>query len=813
MRLPSTSPAAVFAAALLTALSLPAQEISPEGLEFFETKIRPVLAKNCYACHSAEAKTRMGGLTADTRAGLLAGGQRGHAVVPGSLDESVLMEALRSEGKLKMPPMGKLPDDVIADFEQWIQMGAPDPREGKTQVSSNIDLEKGREFWAFQRPARPAAPEVQRIDWPRGAVDQFILARLEAKGLEPVADADRAALLRRASFDLVGLPPTPEELESFLQDSDPTPQAFRKVVDRLLDSPQFGERWARHWFDVARYAETIGRTRNAPMPLAWRYRDYVIDSFNADKPYDEFVREQLAGDLLPAANETDRRENKVATGFLALGAHDLNEPDKKLFPADVADEMINVTTRSFLALTVGCARCHDHKFDPIPQKDYYAMAGIFHSTELRQGLRQRPRFNSVFFDRTKALHLDGLVDSSASEYERLWAELMEAEEARDRDRTREIAKQLNALPLPENLAIGVTEAVKPSHTKLNIGGDPHELGDVVPRGFVQVLYEPEAELPTIPKKQSGRLQLAKWLTHEDNPLTARVMVNRVWHHLFGRGLVKTVDNFGKMGEKPSHPELLDYLAVQFVEQGWSVKALIREIVLSRAYQLSTDFDEDNFQKEPDNVLVWRMNRRRLEVEALRDSVLRASGELKLERPQGSPVAEWDRNQLVRPGNKQIKPWETTAPYRSIYVPIVRNVVNRFYETFDFPEPSETHGARDVTTVAPQALFLMNSDFTMRHAAIAAERTLAAADSDEERIRIAFRRTLSREATADEIASAAKFIQTVQSSDEAEVKPAANRKRRGRRGQRESSGVGNAEQAAWARFYHALMNSAEFRYRG
>ncbi len=768
---------AVSALLIASSLGVPAgaADLEPDQLDFFEKKIRPVLAKNCYMCHSAEAKTRMGGLSLDTKQGIRNGGQRGHAVVPGDVEAGVLLGALRHEGKLKMPPMGKLPDEVIEDFASWIRMGAPDPREAKiARTQSTIDVEKGREYWAFRAPEKAALPPVRDIAWPRGAVDQFILAKIEEKGLRPVSDSSREALLRRVSYDLTGLPPAPAEIAAFVADDE---HAFRKVVDRLLASEHFGERWGRHWLDVARYAETIGRTRNLPFPVAWKYRDYVIDAFNADKPYDEFIREQIAGDLLPYRDRGERNAQQIATGFLALGAHDLNEIDRKLFPMDVADEMINVTTRSMLALSVGCARCHDHKFDPIPTKDYYSMAGIFRSSELRDGLRLRPRFNSGYFRIQKMVMLDGVPDYSGgnaaelrAKRERLWNELLAAEEKRDRAETRKLARELGDMPVPENLAMGVVEAEQAVDCQVNIGGDPHTLGDETQRGFVQVLFPKDRALPQIGKDESGRLQLAAWLTDRDNPMTARVMVNRVWHHLFGRGIVKTVDNFGKMGSAPTHPQLLDYLAVRFMEQGWSVKSLIREIVLSRTYRLSTDFDERNFEIEPDNTLLWRANRRRLEVEALRDSVLLISGEMSAERPEASPVHAFSRNQLINAGNRQIKPWEIEETYRSVYVPVIRNQANRFFETFDFPEPSETHGARDVTTVATQALFLMNSDFVQAHAQTAAERLVAREKSDAERVRRAFRQVLSREPTEAEVERSLAFIASTVEALRSEEQP-------------------------------------------
>lgn len=752
--------------ACLASLAISAETVAPKDLEFFESKIRPVLAANCYACHSAAAKIRMGGLSLDTREGMREGGQRGHAVMPGDVEGSLVLSALRYDGPLKMPPGGRLPSETIADFEEWIRMGAPDPRQIKAQqTATTIDLDKGREFWAFQAPQKPVAPSPRDLAWPNGTIDQLVLAGLEERGLRPVADARKEDLLRRVTLDLTGLPPTADEVEAFLGDS--SGQAYAVVVNRLLDSDRFGERWGRHWLDVARYADSMGRTRNAPFPVAWKYRDYVIRSFNRDKPYDQFVREQIAGDLLPHSTAAERVENQVATGFLAIGAHDLNEQDVKQFDMDVADELINATTRSILALSVGCARCHDHKFDPIPTKDYYALAGIFRSSEVRSGLRRRPRFNAGYFRTDLLVQLDGLPAYSIpnasevrAERERLHSELRAAEENRDRTECRRLARELGKLPMPENLAMGVVEAHKPVPMRVNIGGDPHTPGDPVSRGFVQALFPETAELPRIGEHESGRLQLAEWLTRRDNPLTARVMANRVWHHLFGRGIVATVDNFGTMGRQPTNQPLLDYLAVQFMDQGWSVKSLVREIVLSRTYRLSTNFEQANFEFDPDNTLQWRANSRRLEAESMRDSVLLVSGELEAGAPAQSPVYGFERNQLLNSNNRQLKSWDTEERYRSVYVPVIRNHVSRLFEAFDFPEPSETHGARDITTGPSQALFMMNNDFVRRHATVAAERLLSTRQGDAERARHAFRQVLSRDPSPGELRRAVTRVREI-----------------------------------------------------
>ena len=888
---------------------------TPEGLEFFEKKIRPVLATNCYACHSAEAKTRMAGLSIDTRDGIRTGGQRGHAVVPNDVEASLIVAVLRYDGALKMPPTGKLEPQVVEDFIEWIEMGAPDPRETMVKREATaIDVEAGREYWAFQVPTKEPAPPVKNVAWPEGLIDHYVLAGLESQGLRPVNEAGREELLRRVTFDLTGLPPTPKEIDEFLRDDSEF--AFRSVVDRLLDSDRFGERWGRHWLDVVRYGDTVGRARNLPYPTAWKYRDYVIRAFNKDKPYDRFLREQIAGDLLLSESREERIENQIATGFLAIGAHNLNEPDVKQFEMDVADELINTTTRSVLALSVGCARCHDHKFDPIPTTDYYALAGIFRSSELRNGLRRRPSFNSAFFRESLFLELDGVPEFSkvdAAEVrnarETLLQELKDAEKARDRDKRRELARELSKLPLPKNRAMGVIEA-EPTTIRVNIGGDPHTLGEPVPRGFVQVLFPDDASLPNIGDHESGRLQLTQWMTRPDNPLTARVMANRIWQHLFGRGIVATVDNFGKTGRQPTHPELLDYLAVQFQDQEWSVKSLIREIVLSRTYRLATDFDSANYEIDPDNNFLWRANMRRLEVEALRDAVLLTSGQLKLGTPPSSPVSGFERGQNINASNSEVEPWEVEESYRSVYVPVIRNIPSRLFEVFDFPEASETHGSRDVTTGPSQALFLMNNDFVHLHASIAAERLLSSHQRDPDRIRHAFRQMLSRDPTPEESARALRHIRETATALESAPSPgedhvatapwvsgllarvlkrepeanelesamdflashndkaeesapgspsvsdsdrgstrrerevavgilerllerqpnreertaaakyfrelgAERRKGRSRQGREDRSALlassGSVEQRAWAQFYHALYNSAEFRY--
>jgi hypothetical protein len=803
------------------------------GAEFFETKIRPVLAKNCYACHAGETGSPMGGLFLGNRAGILTGGKSGPAIVPGKPEDSLLIHAIKYEGR-KMPPAGQLSDAVIADFEKWVAMGAPDPRVEVTTAAkpSTINIEKGREYWAFQPPQKQPVPKVKNAAWSSQAIDRFLMARLEKERVTPVADADRATWLRRVTFDLIGLPPAPEEIDAFVKDR--SQDAYAKVVDRLLASDRFGERWGRHWLDVARYADSIGRGRNYPFPFAWRYRNWVIDAFNKDMPYDQFVREQISGDLLPSNSVDQHNAQLIATGFLTLGSHDLVEQNPNIFRMDVVDEQINATTRAFMGLTVGCARCHDHKFDPIPTSDYYAMAGIFRSTEMLSGLQRRPRDNASYFNVILLAKLNYAPGEKQPEFlpdpaeHQRWDELQSELSELNTNPRRILAKlnqqdgmqmrgkagnaanvnlnngqklrthaqqllnELDKFPLPQDLVMAVRESPNPADCEIHIHGEVKELGPAVPRGVPQVVSKP-GEKVEIGAHESGRLELAQWLTRRDNPLTARVAVNRIWEHLFGSGIVATVDNFGAMGERPTNQALLDYLALRFMDQGWSTKKIIREIVLSRAYRLSSAPNERNEKIDPGNLLQWRANRRRLEMEAIRDSLLMIAGRLDLNPPAASPVEEFRRGRVV--GGKNPTRNQRNAPddyavsmlCRTVYVPVVRNYLPEMFETFDFPEPSETKGTREVTTVPTQALFMMNSKFAIDQSRHAAENLLKQdLKTVATRITRAYREVLGRAPTPVELAKSLDFVKI--------------------------SDAAASDQVAWEHLYQALFASAEFRYR-
>ncbi len=606
----------------------------------------------------SSAEKVKGGLLVDSREGLREGGDTGPAVVPGKPDESLLITAIRyQDDSLQMPPKTKLPDAVIADFEKWVKMGAPDPRGGKTASATaapaGADIEKGRQHWAFQPPRAVSPPRVTDTAWPRSDIDRFLLAALEAKGLKPVADAGRNALIRRVSFDLAGLPPSPEEVEAFVADT--ADDAFATVVDRLLASPRFGERWGRHWLDVARFAESSGNA-NMMYPHAWRYRDWVIAAFNDDLPYDQLVKRQIAGDLLPARTDRERAEHLIATGFLAIGSKIHNTQNRAQFVLDLADEQIDVASQAFLGLTIACARCHDHKFDPISQRDYYALSGVFQSTQtcygtlpgMVQNLNPSPLIElSARAGQPSAL--PRLTPDRRAALETALADLVKARHALTGDDlgTPKVFQTLTRLAIvrfrlesfkpdgtPRTYAMGARERFEPLDSPLYIRGELDQPGELVPRGFVKILSQKSSRAITT---GSGRRELAEQLAARDNPLTARVMVNRIWLHLFGRGLVPTPDNFGAAGQSPSHPELLDSLAVWFMKD-WSVKNLIRRIVLSRAYQLGSTHDTHCFEVDPDNTLIWRMSPKRLEAEALRDAVLATSGKLDLKPPVGSAVA-------------------------------------------------------------------------------------------------------------------------------------------------------------------------------
>jgi cytochrome c553 len=777
----------------------PAQQQPPtaEGVRFFESKVRPVLVKHCYECHSSESGKARGGLKVDSRDGLLLGGDSGPALVAKSLEKSVLYQALLyHDDGWQMPPKGKLPQETIDDFRHWILMGAPDPRvtEVSPDVASVIDIAAGRKYWAYQPLSQSPPPASETMNWSRTSIDQFIEVKQRELGLRPVGDGIPEVLVRRLYFVLTGLPPTPEDLRKWGDRLQGASDAARQIVvaqlvDELLASERYGERWGQHWLDVARFAESTGGDHNNIYQHAWRYRDYVIDAFNADKPFDQFIREQIAGDLLPIANDEEWAKNVIATGFLAIGVKSVGEEDQQKFFADLVDEQIDTTTRAFLATTVACARCHDHKFDPIPQADYYALAGIFRSTETHYGLlKAQARQATTLIDLTDMGLLAGTPDLDSKEYAALVKQRDDAAQAiedamkkirsgenvfrgllrkyrSDRDETEAALQAYSNRGQPRVFAMGTQDRDAALPTRLLVRGELDKPAQFVERGVLQVLSPSEKptlnalikdanfrrhRTPGLPSlthhSQSGRLELAEWIASPENPLTARVIANRVWHWMYGRGLVRTVDDFGHAGEAPSHPELLDYLASRLIEENWSIKALIREIALSRTWQLASSYDAQNYSIDPDNRFYWRMNQRRLEAEAVRDAMLAVSGRLDVKRPLGTYLREAGEGGV---GQNVFEPVirAIDANTRSVYLPRVRSVLPEMLETFDAPDASLVTGSRDTTLTPLQSLFLMNSRFVQDQAVAISSRVMKQPAS--QRLEYAYLLTLGRRPSPSE----------------------------------------------------------------
>ena len=720
---------------------------------------------------------------------------------------------------------------AVAAFLPTLALAAaPAPADQASSDQWQRDLEEGRRHWALQKPVAQPAPPVNDAAWPRTDVDRFLLAAMERAGVKPVADADREALIRRLSFDLVGLPPTPEEVREFV--ADESPDAVERLADRLLESPRFGERWARHWLDVARYADSNGKETNVPYPHAWRYRDWVIAAFNADMPYDDFLKAQIAGDLLKHSGPADQAAKIVATGFLALGPKSLNIRDPRQFQMDLVDEQIDAVSQAMLGLTLACARCHDHKFDPVTQRDYYALAGIFLSSETLYGTgpavqNVRPstlvelspeaglpaavaplpaaelgrlerevealaRRAEGLAEDARAAQREGRADNPAATFVRVRAALDQASGARsDLD-------QFLPDGTPRTLAMGVLDRPRPIDSPLLERGEVDQPGETVPRGLVEVLCGPDE--PRKIAAGSGRLDLAFWIASRDNPLTARVMANRVWLKLMGEGLVASPDNFGLMGMEPSHPELLDHLAVALMDDGWSVKKLIRRIVLSRGYQLAAVHDPANFAVDPDNRLRWRMNQRRLDAEAIRDAMLAVAGRLDLEPTPGSPVARIREN---RQGMIQMlaRAREPAADCRSVYLPIIRDQVPESLAVFDFPDASLVSGRRDDSNVPAQALFLLNDDEVVTLAGAFAGRVADLPGSIADRLAAAFELALGRGPNAAEQAAIASFW-----SDFSRL-----HNRQGAAASRTGRSPDAAESLALVAYCQALFATAEFRH--
>lgn len=925
-----------------------------EGMEFFEKKIRPALVKHCYECHSAKEKTAKAGLLLDRKAGWEMGGENGAVIIPGKPEESRLLIAIRFDNNdIRMPKAGKLPNRLIKDFEKWIEMGAPDPRDQPLEEEyvhtgpRSKSLEDARKFWSFIPVSHPQPPKTQDTEWAKDPLDHFVLGKLEKKNLQPAEPADWGTLLRRVYFDLIGLPPTPEQIDAFLE--NPSQDALETTIDTLLDSPQYAERWGRHWLDVARYADTTGGGRNLQFPNAYRYRDWVLASYRDDKPIDHFIRQQIAGDLLPSATDEEYNDNMIGTTFLALGPHNYELQDKALLRMEIVDEQLAAVSRAFLGMTIGCARCHDHPFDPLPTSEYYSLAGIFRSTnssrpgsvanfierdlkdphgqerkkheEAAKALNDKlkemeaelkvlnggkapehksstksvdpKKFEGIVIDDTEATLVGTWVSSTHSatyvgksyrhdngqnkgEKSATWKvnipksgvyevqisytastnrspkvpvtiftdledktvhinqqkkppiegvfyslgkynlevgewdvvkidtkgttgvviidairllpeggpkstlpliaekkpKKTDPKEEENKAKKKEVQTAIAALkkdieahkkaaPPKAPKTMSVEEHTEAGDWYIHVRGGIRNLGKKVKRGFITAAT-PEGQSPTpeIPTGASGRLELARWVTSTDNTLTARVYVNRVWHHLFGRGIVATNDNFGEMGRRPTHPELLDHLASDFINSGWSTKKLIRRILLSSTYQMSSEASAKALEADPDNELFSRQNRRRLQVEAIHDAMLVASGKL-------NPTSE-----------------KTTE--RAIYDKLDRNRIPEMLDIFDFPNPNLVSGVRNASTVPTQALFLMNDPFVIQEAENAAKRLLEKKDLNlEQRLSLAYKITLGRDPSEAEKSLALNYLA--------------------------HHNIGQDHPDAWAGILHSLYACVDFRY--
>jgi cytochrome c553 len=903
-------------AALLFTAHTAVGEITPEQAEFFETRIRPVLADQCYRCHSNEAEKLKAGLHLDSRAGLIEGGESGPALVPGDVDKSLIIEALHYQNAdMQMPPKKKLSPEVIADFEKWVTTSAPWPGGDKApappEAKEGFDLEKRRsEHWVWQ----PIVPH------PGKSPDEFILEKLNIEGLSPAPPADRRTLIRRATFDLIGLPPTPAEVADFLSDSQPDDAAFVKVVDRLLASPHFGERWARHWMDLVRFGESCGHEFDFPLAHAWRYRDYLIRALNADIPYNNFVAEHIAGDLLPNPRRhpvDGFNESVIATGFWFFGEAIHAPTDVRGDEALRVDNQIDVMSKTFLGVTVACARCHDHKFDAISTKDYYALAGYLQSSrreeaildpkrkietissQLRklkeegdrqignrlkptqsqggdnmvkfadfndgspqgwtksgeawtsaptkdsewdstrkdgaavepgimhsgltspklQGSLRSPTFkitHEKIFYKVKArkgnIRFRLVVDSyRMSDFQQLlfggtyfgdvdtmeqWQWLTGAGDVNkyighnayievldegdgfialdevwfgngapptgdlnslppgNADRFTSISKKMDELTatLPNPIRIhGMTDGTAENEFVF-LRGSHKKLGDEVPRHFLTALGGKDIAPP---KEGSGRLDLAKQIVDPKNPLVARVIVNRLWHHLFGKGIVPTPNDFGYLGQAPTHPELLDALAAEFVRDGWSIKRAIRRMMLTKTYRMSSDANPEAAAKDPNNTLLQRANIRRLEGEAIRDQLLLVSGRLD-RKLYGGSVPVHVTSFMTGRGAPGSGPLDGDGR-RSIYTKVQRNFLSPMMLAFDTPIPASSIGRRSISNVPAQALILMNDPFVIQQAELWAQKVMKEQATPEARITAMYESAFSRPPTPQEITHGKAFV--------------------------------------------------------
>lgn len=774
---------AALAAVCVSAVNAADRVPTDAEVRFFETHIRPVLVEKCHSCHGATRQKS--GLRLDTAAGVKNGGLSGEPLFNAKEpDSSLLLKAVRhADGVTAMPPKGKLSDAQIADLAKWAAMGAPFP--------APVKRTKDDTHWAFRPVRKPTVPTVTDAPAPANPIDAFVTVKLQSVKLKPGPPADKRTLIRRATFDLIGLPPTPAEIEAFLKDE--SPNAFEKVVDRLLASKHYGERWGRHWLDVARYADSNGLDENVAHGNAWKYRDYVVDSLNNDVPYDRFVREQVAGDLLPAADDAARLRQLIATGFLSLGPKVLAEPDPKKMEMDIVDEQIDTLGRAVLGMTFGCARCHDHKFDPVTADDYYALAGIFLSTKTMDSFKSIARWYENPLGTPEETAKLRAYDEELARLKARVKELTRKSDAESKVALKEV-KQMTAKleKSPPNVpsAMGVTEG-KVADTALLNRGNHLTPGRVVVRRFPTVLVGSKQQ--PLPTDHSGRLELANWLAEPTNPLTSRVIVNRVWRWHFGFGLVRSVDNFGLLGEPPSHPAMLDWLASDFAANGWSLKKLHRLIMLSNTYRQASEYNTKAAETDPENRLLWRANVCRIEAEEIRDSLLAISGPL--DRTMGGPSLEHVKNRdyLFNHTSKDATKYDSLR--RSIYLPIIRNNLYEVFQLFDATDAAVGSGDRPTTTVSTQALFWMNSELVSSTADSLAKQMLARTDLDDAgRVKVLYETAYGRLPTTKEVKRAADAVAKFENALVEREPTTEKRKAR-----------------AWGLYVHVLLAANEFAY--
>jgi len=919
---------ATFVASTFFANKATSQEPPKSNQEDFEKSVRPLLVRHCYECHSGQESN--GGLLLDTRDGVLKGGDSGAAIVSGDPERSLLIHAVRYTNlDLQMPPKNRLTPAEVQTLEKWIALGAPDPRVANPTVSIapkpvGMSIDDGRQFWSIRPVAKPTLPEVHNPNWVQSPIDAFVLAKLEANELHPAPQADKRTLIRRLTYDLVGLPPTPEEVNAFL--ADDSPNAYPRLVERLLSSNAYGVRWGRHWLDVARYADSNGLDENLAFGNAWRYRDYVVDAFNQDKPFDRFLVEQLAGDLLEGSNQ----ETKTATGFLMLGAKVLAEPDRDKLEMDTIDEQLDTMGKVFMGMTIGCVRCHDHKFDPIKQSDYYALAAIFKSTKTFDGTnmgaikhwheysfandeetaaikeiensiaekkaaisavknkateritnearskvadylvaaakfeaetplttieeiaepqslhphilhhsrrhltnrREDPvfarwhelaeandlngiesHFRSLFAEANEALEAARKIDPKKTTLDdpRLEAaraalfdtsgllavppkpELaLDAKTLAEYNRLSEESRVFESNAADARSAMGVSDGTVVSELPIHIRGSHRNLGQPVPRGFPEVMLVSHSSV-ALPVEKSGRLELAQWMASKQHPLTARVLVNRIWDWHFGTGLVSSPENFGSLGDRPSHPELLDWLANHFMNSDWSIKDLHRLIVVSSTYQMASSHPNDAVANriDPENRLRWKFQLKRLDAEQIRDAVLAVSG--RLDTALGGKSVPLRNRQFVF-DHTSIDHTKYESLRRALYLPVIRNNLYSLFEQFDFPDPTTPTGHRNSTIVAPQALLMMNSELVMDSADALAQRLREHSMDNSARIQWAYQLAFGREPTQAEVKRAIAFVKET-------------------RGLNDSSDSVDTQlsQKLWSLWCQSLLGSNEFMY--